>query len=291
MAKNEAVMKSISPLHHFVGPVRPTLGVLIRFSNSAATLPAVLEGLRKQTIQPDVILGVASQSSDASTALILAEGGRVIEWNHAYSHPKTLNFGIAHLQTDLILVLSSHTVLEDPTAIERMRHAMSHPQVSCVSGKWDDDPFYSDAIDWCELQDKGLKFGSIYSNSMGMLRRSHWVGHPFDETLDTAEDYDWAVRQLRRGHLCRRLDFAFSHRRAAGDRSQEFAQAAFALAGRQKLTVAWLGPCATLQEIGPFRQKGEPEKKHVEILRAWAGHELGASIQRLAGCAAMTAIV
>lgn len=58
--------------------------------------------------------------------------------------------------------------LEDDDAIERMVGALDDPRGACVSAKWDDDPFHSDAVTWDELKAKGLKFGSIYSNSMGM---------------------------------------------------------------------------------------------------------------------------
>jgi glycosyltransferase involved in cell wall biosynthesis len=45
-----------------------TLGILIRFANSAVTLRDVLAALQAQTLQPDVILGVDSGSSDGSRA-------------------------------------------------------------------------------------------------------------------------------------------------------------------------------------------------------------------------------
>ncbi len=218
-----------------------TLGILIRFANSAATLPDVLAALQAQTLQPDVILGVDSGSSDGSDKLIRNAGGQVIQWSHRYEHSKVLNFGVKHLQTDLVLVLSSHTVLEDPETLSRMVEAMRDPHTACVSLKWDADPFYSDAIDWRELSTKGLKFGSIYSNSMGMFRRSLWVRHPFDESLDTSEDYAWAIHQLDLGHICRRLALPFRYRRSGHNRDFEFAHIVFWFARKHRLKVTWLG--------------------------------------------------
>ena len=177
---------------------RPTIGVLIRFKNSAATLPRVLQRLQAQTIQPLFILGVDTGSTDESPALITQAGGRVIAWSQPYHHARVLNYGLKHLHTELVLVLSSHTTLEDDDAVARMLAAFEAPRVACVSAKWDNDPFYSDAITWEELHAKGLKFGSIYSNSMGMIRRKAWETAPFDESLVTAEDYDWAIGQLQR---------------------------------------------------------------------------------------------
>jgi glycosyltransferase involved in cell wall biosynthesis len=222
-----------------------TLGILIRFANSATTLPDVLAALQGQTLQPDVILGVDSGSSDGSDKLIRNAGGQVIYWSQRYEHSKVLNFGVKHLKTDLVLALSSHTVLEDPATLSRMVEALRDPRTACVSLKWDEDPFYSDAIDWRELSAKGLKFGSIYSNSMGMFRRGLWERQPFDESLDTSEDYAWAIHQLDLGHICRRLALPFRYRRSGHNRDFEFAQIVFRLAQKHRLKVIWLGLRAT----------------------------------------------
>ncbi len=228
---------------------RPTLGVVIRFQNSAATLPGVLEALRRQTVQPDRIIGVNKQSTDTSPALLRAAGAELIEWPHAYNHPRVLNFALRHCPTDLVLVLSSHTVLQSPEALQQLVAAMANPRTACASGKWDHDAFYSDAIDWPELQAKGLKFGSIYSNSMGIIRRSLWEQIPFDESQPTMEDSAWALEQVKRGATCRRLDFAFDYQRSGRTRDFIFAVITFRLAARHGLRVTWLSVTATLREL------------------------------------------
>lgn len=230
-------------------PRRPTVGVIIRFKNSAATLPGVLAGLRRQTRQPDLILGVDNQSTDDSPRLLREAGVQVIEWTEPYRHPQVVNFAVRHCPADLGLVLSSHTVLQAPDTLEKMVAAMADPATACVSGKWDDDGFYSDAIDWAELRAKGLKFCAIYSNSMGMFRRSLWEQAPFDEAMPTMEDGAWAVEQVRRGKLCRRLDFPFSYQRGGRSRHFIFAVLTFQMAARHGLRVAWLGPAASVRQL------------------------------------------
>ena len=254
--------------------MRPTIGVLIRFKNSAATLPRVLQRLQAQTIQPLFILGVDTGSTDDSARLITQAGGRVIAWSQPYHHARVLNFGLKHLHTELVLVLSSHTTLDDDDGVERMLATFTDPRVACVSAKWDDDPFYSDAITWDELRAKGLKFGSIYSNSMGMIRRKAWTTAPFDETLITAEDYDWAIGQLQRGHICKRLHLGFGYERSGHDRTFEFAQLVFLFSRRYKLHVTWLGVICSLQQmlaaIFMRRPDSHPPALHYERLKAWA---------------------
>jgi glycosyltransferase involved in cell wall biosynthesis len=261
---------------------RPTIGVLIRFKNSTSTLPRVLRRLRAQTVQPLFILGVDTGSTDDSASLIQQTGGRVVVWKEPYHHARVLNFGLKNLCTDLVLVLSSHTTLDDDDAVERMLSTFSDPQVACVSAKWDDDPFYSDAITWEELLAKGLKFGSIYSNSMGMIRRTAWEAVPFDETLITAEDYGWAIEQLRQGHVCRRLHLRFGYERSGYDRTYDFARIVFTFARRYQLPVAWLGVRGSVQQLITSllfrRRESPPTALHYERLRAWAlMHFTGAS--------------
>jgi len=127
--------------------------------------------------------------------------------------------------------------------------AMADPRTACASGKWDADPFYSDRIEWTELRTKGLKFCSIYSNSMGIFRRSLWEQICFDESLPTMEDSAWALEQVRRGFVCRRLDFPSSYRRTGGARDFTFAVITFQLASRHGLFVTWLGVIATLRTL------------------------------------------
>ena len=258
---------SATPLH---APARPSIGVLIRFANSAKTLPEVLAALAAQTMHPDVILGVDSGSQDESRQLIERAGGRIVRWEKAYEHAKVLNFGLRHLEADLVLVLSSHTVLDDAETLARMVECLRDPLTACVSLKWDADPFYSDSITWQELLAKGLKFGSIYSNSMGMIRRHFWMREAFDESLATAEDYAWAISHLKSGHVCRRLSPPFHYQRSGYNRDFDFARMVFQFARRHRLKVAWLGVRATLKAWWKaWWHRDSSARLHQARLSAW----------------------
>ncbi|SKA93062.1 Glycosyltransferase, GT2 family [Prosthecobacter debontii] len=252
-------------------PSRLSVGVLIRFANSAETLPAVLAALKNQTLPPDVILGVANQSTDGSADLLTEAGACIVEWKEAYEHSRVLNYGLHYLTTDLVLILSSHTVLNSPEAIAQMVACFQDERVACVSACWDSDPYYSDAVTWDELKRRGLRFGSIYSNSMGMIRRSLWRQKAFDEKLPTAEDYDWAISQLQKGKICRRLNLPFSYRRSGNVRDAEFAQIVFQFARKYRLKVAWLGVVGSLKHLLK-RPSSEDTRAVKERLKAWRTH-------------------
>jgi hypothetical protein len=180
-----------------------------------------------------------------------------------------LNFGAKHCAGDLVLVLSSHTVLHDADTLAGMIEAMSDPLAACVSGRWGGDDGLSDAIEWDELRKKGIRFCSIYSNSFGMFRRRLWEELPFDEKIVTMEDFAWALAQVHRGYTCRRLTFRFSYQRAAQTRDFTFAAVAFRLAARHRLRLRWLGLVPTLSAVirGWFRASPEQET-HRARLRA-----------------------
>lgn len=60
------------------------------------------------------------------------------------------------------------------------------------------------------------------------------------------EDGAWAVEHVKRGYLCRRLDFAFNYQRSGQPRDFIFAVVTFRLAARHGLAVTWLGVTTTL---------------------------------------------
>ncbi len=244
-----------------IQPATHRLGVLIRFKNSAATLPGVLAALRAQTLAPDLIIGVDTGSTDESPALIREDGGQIVAWPHVYHHAKVLNFGLAHCPAERVLVLSSHTVLESRDALEKLSDALDDPKTACASGKWDDDGYYSDAITWDELRTKGLKIGSIYSNSFGLLRRVRWEEVAFDESYPTMEDYAWALAQVRRGQVCRRVKFDFSYQRTPSTREFEFTSCAFRLGAQHDLEVRWLGRRACFLEMLRALDPRAPQEK------------------------------
>lgn len=253
----------------------PTVGLVIRFKNSAATLPGVLAAIGRQTVRPDLILAINNQSADESPQLLQAAGAQILDWTEPYHHSRVVNFAMSRCPTDLVLMLSSHTVLESPDAIESLVKALADPRTACASGKWDADTFYSNNVDWAELQSKGLKFGSIYSNSMGMVRRALWEQVPFDESLVTMEDSAWALEQIKRGNFCRRLDFKFSYQRGGRARDFVFAVITFKLAARHGLRVTWLGVKGTLLELlrGRRADSGVSSAQREALrqrLRAWA---------------------
>ena len=246
------------------------LAVIIRFKNSATTLPGVIAALKAQTVQPVRIIGVDSGCDDGSDALLSVSGATILRWSEPYHHARTLNFALETVSEKYALMLSSHTVLHAPDTLARMLAAMQEPSAACVSGKWSAHDDWSDAITFEELQRTGLRFCSIYSNSFGMIRRERWDEIKFDEQLITMEDYAWALAQVQAGHTCHRMEFPYSYQRSHKPREFAFAAITFHLAKRYGLKVGWLGWRASAAAILSGLIASKPDTQHhIGRLRAF----------------------
>lgn len=146
---------------------KPTVGVLIRYAQSAETLPGVLASLDRQTRKPDQILGVDSAGCAACGELIRQSGGVVLRWMHEYEHSRVLNFGLQHLHTDYVLVLSSHTVLDDPCVLERMTAAMEDPTVAVSAGNGMKTLFTVTALIWARFGKRGSNLAPSIATAWG----------------------------------------------------------------------------------------------------------------------------
>src|SRR5262245_2744321 len=69
----------------------PTIGAVIRFRDSARTLPRVLASLERQSLRPDRLVGVDTGSRDGSAEILRKAGARIVPWTGPYHHSRTLN--------------------------------------------------------------------------------------------------------------------------------------------------------------------------------------------------------
>jgi len=92
--------------------------VLIRTFNSEKTLPATLESLRRQSCPPAEYVLVDSGSTDGT--LGLAPKGAVVRRYEGviFNYSQALNQGIASVSTEYVLILSSHTSIQNDRAVE-----------------------------------------------------------------------------------------------------------------------------------------------------------------------------
>ena len=238
---------------------------LIRFKNSEATLENTLQFLDKQSTRVDRVLGVDTGSTDKSRSILRQYGADIVDWSEPYHAAKVLNFGMSRCKTPYVLILSSHTAMEDPDTIERLMSLVERKGSAAASIKWDDDPYYSDSISQEEIKQKGMKFGSIYSNSLGLLRHELWQNYPFETKINGLDDYDWALHQLQAGYTVERIKLKFSYQRNGHNRDLRSTGRCFMLADRYGLKVKWLGTRSAIEEylrLAPKALLGDAVAKH-----------------------------
>lgn len=235
---------------------------LIRYKDSAKTLPEVLDSLKNQSRPVDHIIAVDTGSTDGSTALLLEAGAQIVSWERSYHHSEVTNFGFAHCKTPFVLCLSSHTAMSDTSIVSNLLHSMADPQVAASSIRWDDDSYYSDVINQSEISEKGLKLGSIYTNSLGLVRKARWEEYHFDESINGVEDYEWAVHQIKAGYTISRIQGKISYQRKGHNRDLRGTARVFLIANRYQLTVKWFGKKSSLLELVrnlPGKLRSQPE--------------------------------
>jgi glycosyltransferase involved in cell wall biosynthesis len=106
---------------------------IVRTYNSAATLADTLAGLRSQDPPPTRIIVIDSGSTDDTLPIAAA-------WEcecHAYvggafNYSRSLNQGLSHVTAPFVLVLSSHAVLIDCSAVSKMQACLEDARVAAA---------------------------------------------------------------------------------------------------------------------------------------------------------------
>ena len=221
----------------------PLVSIVIPTRNGAATLPALLDGIRRQRVDFGLeVIAVDSTSTDGTLGLLDAAADRVIGVKlEDFDHGLTRNLGIEHARGELVVLVVQDAqpadegwlaalvapLRADPTvsgsfarqipradagALTRRYHAgwlaasTTARTVSMASPAAFDALTPFDRFDAC-----------IFDNVCSCIRRSVWARLPF-RASPIAEDLAWAREVLRSGG---RLAFApaavviHSHERSA----------------------------------------------------------------------------
>ena len=180
-----------------------------------------------------------------------------------------------------MLIVSSHTVLEDPGTVARYVATMADADVACVSAR---PPGYArlpESIDWETVARNGLTYCSIYSNSHGMIRRAFWAELPFDDRLGVAaEDYCWALEQLKRGRRVAMLPVSYRYLKRGRAPHAATLRAVLAVGRHFGLPMGWLGvkrtalaaALALVRVVGTAGRSAAQRDdlaKHLGHLRGW----------------------
>lgn len=179
------------------------VGVVIRTLDEAASIGRLLDLLRAQTLQADVVV-VDSGSRDGTPAIARARGTRVLEVDH-FTFGGALNSGAAACrEADVLVSLSAHAFPRSADWLERMAAWFEAPEVACVFG----EPRGPDGrpLAGPVRQDAAMLLAAPhwgYSNGAGAFRAALWRERGFRDDLPGAEDREWSLWALAdRGCVC-----------------------------------------------------------------------------------------
>lgn len=183
----------------------PSVSVVIRAYNEGSHLGRLLDGLAKQSVQPDEIIVVDSGSSDDTVAIALEHGCRVVNIaKDDFSFGRSLNYGCDAATGEILLIMSAHVYPIYDSYIEKMMIAFSKPGVAIAYGRQvgDDRTKFSESrimLKWFppeSIWDQGHPFSN---NANAAVLRTTWQQNRYDEELTGLEDLDFANRVIAAG--------------------------------------------------------------------------------------------
>jgi glycosyltransferase involved in cell wall biosynthesis len=201
----------------------PTVSVVIRNRNEAVHLERVLRRLQEQRTPPLEVVVVDNDSTDGSRDLIRQYGARLVHLPAGqFTYGKATNLGFEHARGELVLMLSAHSVPIGTFFMDEVTAPFADARVAAVR--------IPIAANTAELRnfskfaplDQTSTLQEIYARgpvaSGSVIRRSIWLRHRVDETLEAAEDKEWASRVLAEGgwimpvaNACYAYTKAFTH--------------------------------------------------------------------------------
>lgn len=163
--------------------------VLIRTFNCQGTLSATLESLAKQTNPPSEYVVIDSGSTDG-TLRLFPPGSLIHQFiGPAFSYSGALNQGIAHVSTEYVLIMSSHTVLENADAVESALTLLASSETVGAAYFCSDN---SGTLTYRSIDASNFDGFNGLWNTCSVIKMSLLKQRDFRLDVFAAEDQEWA---------------------------------------------------------------------------------------------------
>jgi glycosyltransferase involved in cell wall biosynthesis len=170
-------------------PVLARYTALIRTRDSIATIRRVLDGLEGQSLPPHAFVCVDDGSSDGTTEAF--PHGAIIHpyQGEDFSFAAAINQGLAHVGTELVLIVSSHTWLLNSGALAYAARLLQHERsVAAVSF----EPSDVGRLDHYLVDRSNFDGHNGLSNTCALVRMELLRERLFRVDVFSAEDQEWA---------------------------------------------------------------------------------------------------
>ena len=185
-----------------------TTSIVIRALNEEQHLPALFDGIARQTRQPDQVILVDSGSSDATVEISRTAGAEIVHIApQDFSFGRALNVGCQAATGDVLIFVSAHVYPVDEHWLERMVAPFErHDDVMLVYGRQSGDENLT-AFSEMEIMRRWFPDRSdedqnhpFCNNANCAIRKAAWHDTPYDEELTGLEDLAWAKVAQQNGH-------------------------------------------------------------------------------------------
>ena len=184
----------------------PTISIVIRTLNEAEHLPALLESIGAQTLQPDEIVLVDSGSTD--TTVEIAERAELTIVHippGEFTFGRALNWGCERAKGEVLVFVSAHVYALTDRWLEYLVAPFADPQVGLSYGGQTGDHRSNFAEiqllkRWFPDEATNDQQNPFCNNANCAVRRSLWEDVPYDEALPGLEDMAFARDIRAAGH-------------------------------------------------------------------------------------------
>ncbi len=158
-----------------------------------------------QTVKDVEIILVDSGSSDATVSIASRYPVNIVNISpQEFTFGRSINRGIQHAQSDLIVFASAHVYPVYPDWLEKLLSPFADAQVALTYGKQrggDDTKFSEHQIfaRWYPDVTQQYQNTPFCNNANATVRRELALQHPYNETLPGLEDLEWARWAMNQG--------------------------------------------------------------------------------------------
>ena len=171
---------------------------LIRTYNSFPLVADVVAKLRSQTFPPETILAVDSASDPEQRLALENIFDIIVDYpKEAFNYSKAINIGVEACNTEHVLIISSHVLLQNPNMIQDGLELVKNEDSNCLG--FCINPTLIAEQKWVTLKVDNKNFSPFIgiSNACAFLEVKSILERPFREDVFSAEDQEWAAYYLR----------------------------------------------------------------------------------------------
>ena len=192
------------------------IAVIIPTLNAEKELPALLEGLAGQTVQPDEVIVIDSESGDRTVSLARAAGAKVMTVARKdFDHGRTRDTALRACGGDIVVFLTQDAVPADRNFLENLIRPLGEEKVAVATGrqlpKADAAPMEklvrafnypaeSHIRSEADVPRMGIKAFFCSDVCAAYSREIYEALGGFDYPLKTNEDMFYAARAIRGGY-------------------------------------------------------------------------------------------